>query len=140
MKNKLWIVPIFVVVILVLVVMLGNRKNNLSSTSTFSTKTSDENAVVVEVTPKVLSDNQPASFQMAFDTHSVPLEFDLLKVSKLTDDQGNIYQPVSWSGGSGGHHLSGILTFPKIGNVKSIELIVTGVAGVDRIFKWEIAR
>lgn len=142
MKSKIWIILILVPVILAGAVVLSNKQTpstTPSSIVTFSTQTNNENEVTVEVTPKVLSNNQPASFDILFNTHSVPLEFDLLKIAKLTDDQGNTYQPVSWTGESGGHHLSGTLTFAKISNAKSVELVITGIAGVDRTFKWEIA-
>ncbi|KKS64104.1 MAG: hypothetical protein UV33_C0037G0001, partial [Candidatus Daviesbacteria bacterium GW2011_GWA1_42_6] len=44
-----------------------------------------------------------------------------------------------WSGGTGGHHLSGELIFPKITeNAKSAELQVSGFGGAERVFKWEL--
>lgn len=105
----------------------------------FPAKTDSQGEVEIEVTPKILEVGKEVSFQVTFNTHSVELDKDLVKVSKLTDDQGNEYLPVSWSGGIGGHHLSGELIFPKISeNTKSLELKISEVGGVERIFKWEL--
>ncbi|MBR9689404.1 MAG: hypothetical protein GOV01_00705 [Candidatus Altiarchaeota archaeon] len=45
-----------------------------------------------------------------------------------------------WEGSpSGGHHRSGILSFPKIGETNRLELMVFGLYGVsERIFTWVI--
>ncbi len=56
-------------------------------------------------------------------------------ISYLRDSRGNRYEPLSYEG-SGGHHASGILRFPKIEG-KKFELVIQDVAGVkERIFKW----
>src|SRR3970282_1973076 len=73
----------------------------------FESKTDNQGEVTVEVTPKNVSTRSETTFQVTLNTHSVALDLDLVKISKLIDDQGNTYQPLSWDGGSGGHHLSG---------------------------------
>ncbi len=56
-------------------------------------------------------------------------------ISYLRDSRGKIYKPVSYEG-SGGHHASGVLRFPKIDS-KRFELVIQDVAGVkERVFKW----
>ncbi|MCL4416099.1 MAG: hypothetical protein M1365_05290 [Actinobacteria bacterium] len=82
------------------------------------------------------------SFDIAMDTHSVDLDqYDLAKLSELTDDKGNKYPVVSWDSASGGHHRTGKLIFsqPDIQDEPStFILIIRNVAGIaERIFKWE---
>ncbi|MBI1936470.1 hypothetical protein HYS31_08640 [Candidatus Woesearchaeota archaeon] len=93
---------------------------------------SNQNNVEFSVTP--LSASQ---FQIAIDTHSVNLDFDLAQISVLYDDLGNIYKPLKWEGSEpGGHHRSGTLIFPKINeNAKSIKLVITDSAA--REFNWD---
>ncbi len=56
-------------------------------------------------------------------------------ISYLRDSSGKIYQPVSYEG-SGGHHASGVLRFPKIES-KRYELVIQDIASVkERVFKW----
>ncbi len=56
-------------------------------------------------------------------------------ISYLRDSRGKIYKPVSYEG-SGGHHASGVLRFPKIDS-KRFELVIQDIAGVkERVFKW----
>ncbi len=105
----------------------------------FSAKSDSQGEVAVEVTPKILEVGKEAIFQVTLNTHSVELDKDLSKISKLKDDLGNEYVPVSWSGGTGGHHLSGDLTFPKIASqAKSVTLTVSEIGGFERTFQWEL--
>ena len=56
-------------------------------------------------------------------------------ISYLRDTGGITYQPLSYEG-SGGHHASGILRFPKIEG-KNFELVIQDIAGVkERVFRW----
>ncbi|MDO8742977.1 MAG: hypothetical protein Q7J30_00200, partial [Candidatus Azambacteria bacterium] len=66
------------------------------------------------------------------------LDFDLTKISILEDDKGGQYQPIDWQGaGPGGHHVSGILIFPKLNKgIKSIKLTIQD--SLPRIFEWKI--
>lgn len=100
----------------------------------------NQGEVIVEVMPISLKKNKEAKFQVLFDTHTVELDYDLLKAASLKDDQGNSLKPISWSGGSGGHHLKGELGFPKISdNLKFMELIIVNISGFDRRFKWNLS-
>lgn len=106
----------------------------------FLTKqSSDQGEVSIEVTPVVLEPGKEAKFDVVFNTHSVELDYDLLKVSNLRDDKGNSLTPISWSGGSGGHHLNGELVFPSISaKAKSAQLIIANISGFDRSFVWNL--
>lgn len=99
----------------------------------FQTLTSNQNNVEFSVTPISASE-----FQIAMNTHSVSLDFDLTQISTLYDNFGNAYQSVNWEGSEpGSHHRSGILKFPKINqNAKSIKLVI--VDSATREFKWDI--
>jgi hypothetical protein len=60
---------------------------------------------------------------------------DFKNNSYLRDSSGKKYQALSYEG-SGGHHASGTLRFPKIES-KGFKLVIKEVAGVnERVFKW----
>ena len=97
-----------------------------------------EGNVTVEVTPTIGASS--FDFEIVLDTHSVELGADMLEISELKTDQDESYSPAAWEGSaSGGHHRSGVLKF----NVPSprpeeIELIIVGIGGVDRRFRWKL--
>lgn len=111
----------------------ANGINQDTGQSIFPIMTSDKNSVEFQVTPLSASD-----FQIAINTHSVDLDFDLAEISTLYDDLGNSYKPLKWEGPEpGGHHMSGILKFPSINNyAKSIKLVITDTT--RREFNWDI--
>ena len=110
-----------------------NRVNQYTKQSAFQTLTSNENNVEFQVTPLSASD-----FQIAINTHSVELDFDLTEISTLYDDIGNTYKPSKWDGSApGGHHRNGILKFSEINkNAKSIKLVIND--GTEREFRWNL--
>lgn len=154
--KKIWIVLIIAPIVLVIVVVLNNlgglpglnkeetpqqpnqQQENISKKGDFASKTDDQGEVSVKVSPKGLEVGKEAVFEVVLDTHFVPLDFDLTKISKLTDDQGNVYQPISWSGGSGGHHLSGTLSFPQLPQTKFVEFSLSEINKIDRNFRWDL--
>ncbi len=101
--------------------------------ASFQTLADNQNNVEFSVTP--LSSNE---FQIAMNTHSVNLDFELTDISVLYDDLGNTYKPLKWEGSEpGDHHRDGILKFPPINsNAKSIKLIV--VDSTTREFNWNL--
>lgn len=106
------------------------KQNNKQS---FQTLTSSQNNVEFQVTPL-----SPSGFQIAMDTHSVDLDFELIEISILHDNLGDEYKPIKWEGSApGGHHRSGILKFPAINkNTKSIKLVIND--GIEREFNWNL--
>lgn len=74
----------------------------------------------------------------AFDlkvTSHIDYNDDFMNNSYLRDPDGKTYEPLSYEG-TGGHHASGTLRFPKIES-KKFELVIQDVADVkERIFKW----
>ncbi len=106
---------------------------------TYETLSDDKNGISVETTPKSLSSKENVVFDVAINNHQVDLTYDLAKIAVLTDDKGNKYAPVSWSGPEGGHHSVGVLVFPPLSkDAKSINLLFPKVEGADRSFTWKL--
>lgn len=96
-------------------------------------------AVEVEVRPLVLQAGQPIAFRLTLDTHSVELTDTLVRQAQLVDDQGNTYRLVAWTGGSGGHHLSGDLTYEALrAPATSLRLILAGIDDAKGEFLFQI--
>ena len=107
--------------------------------SSFEAKESEGGNVTVSVTPVVLKTGFPASFDIAFETHSVDLAFDVEQIATLTDETGIAYTP-HWDGSpAGGHHRSGILRFtPDLSASSTLTLKLKDIAGIPtRTFTWE---
>ena len=102
----------------------------------------DAGRVVIDVTPLTLS-GDAWEFEVAFNTHSVNLGFDVTEVGVLRCDQGQEYTPTAWDGsGSGGHHRSGVLKFAALDHPTSfVEIVIRDVAEVpERVFRWDVPR
>lgn len=120
---------------------IANQTNQQTTTKqTWETKTEEQESVTVVVTPIDLSPNSKEwKFDVGMNTHSVELDQDMTKIAVLVDDQGNEYKPLSWDGPVGGHHREGVLIFNQITpSPKSVELKLSGIGSVVRIFKWSI--
>ena len=113
----------------------------LSAASAFQTRTNDSAGVRVVVTPRALTAGATTwDFDVTLDTHTRPLNEDLVAATALVDEKGQSTTPVSWQGDSpGGHHRKGILKFAApAGNPTTFELQMKGVGGVNlRAFRWE---
>jgi hypothetical protein len=150
MKNRN-IILIFVPIITILLVLIGIvniSKNNKSEISVqkqnqiqkkqFDVKTS-EGLVTVEVTPLNIFSDSNSKFEIRFTTHSGDVNYDLVKIATLKDSNGKEYRPLSWEGKMGGHHVEGVLSFPKINTkTNSITLIIPNIDKKDRIFTWSV--
>lgn len=146
---KQWFVVILLVAVSVLtsacglVTAAGEAENNPAAVlPAYETQSNSENAVMVEVTPLNLADGGTSlDFDVAFNTHSVALDFDPAAISILRDDQGREYPALGWDGdGPGGHHRSGTLRF-KVPDyaTTSVEVVLKGVSGVpERTFHWNL--
>lgn len=102
------------------------------------TKTNNQGGVSFEVTPLDFSFENPVKFEIKIDTHSGSLDFDLTKISIIEDDKGNRYEAVSWQGPpASGHHLAGILIFPKVNDkAEKLKLVIKDTS--ERIFEWDL--
>jgi len=108
-------------------------------------QTNEQGSVTVKVTPLNLTGAGPTlDFRIVLDTHAVELNYDLLEIAALRDDQGNEYRPSAWDGGRGGHHLQGILSFPDRARIVRpgtayLELDFRNVARIpSRTFRWAL--
>ena len=105
-------------------------------------RTSDEAGIKVIVTPKALGpDAKVWEFTVVMDTHTKPLDDNLVQIAVLVDGAGRSYVPVAWQGDPpGGHHRKGVLQFSAPAEMpKSVELQIKGVGGVaTRTFRWEV--
>ncbi|MCL6096619.1 MAG: hypothetical protein M1444_02995 [Patescibacteria group bacterium] len=133
--------------------VVKNNQKNISETKTsskpiqqvqttsskYAKQQNQEVEVTVEVTPLKLSSKENTVFDVSLNTHSVNLDKSLKDISVLEDNKGNIYNPISWSGGTGGHHIEGQLVFQSLSEgAKSVKLTIKQIGGVDRIFKWSL--
>jgi len=119
---------------------LSEPQTEATVAPTSSDKTSDspdtrENSEAGVTIVAVYTGNN--GFDIKLDTHSGSLDYDLEQISYIRDSKGNIIKPESWDGGIGGHHIEGILKFPKFDASAGFELVINDVAGVkERVLKW----
>lgn len=112
------------------------------------TRLDEQGAVVVEVTPANLNSGaETLDFGVALNTHSVDLGMDFATLSTLTTDTGLTVDASAWSGASGGHHVSGTLSFPAtvdgaalLGGATEITLTIRDVDAPERVFVWKLTQ
>ena len=86
-------------------------------------------------------DSTGLHFQIAMNTHSVELDYDLTKLAVLRTDQGDEATALRWDGGRAGHHVNGTLYFLAVdlNGVRWVEVVIRDVAGVpERVFRWDL--
>lgn len=105
----------------------------------YSRQTKTAGAVTVEVAPKEIAPGGKMVFTLTLDTHSIDLNYDFLDMAVVIDNKGIIYKPESWTGGNGGHHLSGDLVFGELSKKAThIGLNLTGIDGQNVSFDWSL--
>ncbi len=101
--------------------------------------TNEAGGVAFEITPQGFSPSEQIVFDVGINTHQGDLAFDLAKISTLETSIGGKYTPLKWDGASGGHHLSGTLTFPAVGETSTLKLTIRDVYDVPaRVFQWNL--
>ena len=133
----------YAIYVIVMLLMVAVTMGLTAEAGAYETKSNRENRVRVDVKPVQLAPGQPARFEVRMNTHSEPLEEDMVAVSTLKDNTGRQYQATAWEGSDpGGHHRTGVLAFPKLeDNTESITLIIRQVAKVpERTFEWSMKR
>lgn len=112
----------------------------LDTENGYAMQSDSKASVTVDVAPSELGINKLQNiFDISFNTHSVEMDYDFSKVIVLKDNMGNTYEALEWTGGQGGHHVSGDIIFSAIDvQASSIEIDVLGVGGVDRKFRWHL--
>jgi hypothetical protein len=106
-----------------------------------ATQTSDQGGVTIIVEPQgFLPEAKTWDFAITLETHTQPLDDDLLDASTLLAD-GKPYQPLSWEGAPpGGHHRKGVLRFEAVTpQPQAVELQIrrTGEES-PRTFRWQL--
>jgi hypothetical protein len=126
--------------LLIVTIVLALLARSVLAAPAFGPRTSNEANVQVIVTPKPFDPSAGTwDFEVTMDTHTKPLNDDLVRVSELIVD-GHVYAPTAWQGDQqGGHHRKGVLRFPRSGEVpKRIEMRIIGIGGAGvRTFKWQ---
>ena len=109
------------------------------------TRIDSQGAVVVEVTPLDITDENELRFQVQMDTHSVDLSMDLSALADLETDLGAHVPAVSWDGPAGGHHVSGTLVFPAqvdgqsiLAGARQLILVLRSIDSIERRLVWEL--
>lgn len=127
-----------VMVALVLSVIVGAEDRAVPG----KTEIRQVGGVSVSVTPLNLAAGgaETVDFQVVMETHQGALPTDMLGAAKLVADRGEEIPASAWSGGGGGHHLSGKFSFPagKLGNFKTLTLLLKGIGGQVARFEWKI--
>lgn len=110
-------------------------------------RTDSQGSVEFVVTPLNLSQRgETLDFDVAMNTHSVNLSWNLAAQSKLTTDTGMEVKGQGWPVG-GGHHDSGTLSFPAKGvdgtpllaGAKKLTLTIQNAGAPERTFVWDLA-
>lgn len=131
---------VLIVVLVFGAAVLGSAPS--SAAPALVTRSSDEAGIKVIVTPKALGpDAKVWEFTVVMDTHTKPLDDNLVQIAVLVDRSGRRYVPVAWQGDPpGGHHRKGVLQFSAPAEMpKSVELQIKGIGGVaTRTFRWEV--
>lgn len=117
------------------------------------TQTSEGGQVTVKATWQGTAQGQGGVFQLTLDTHSVNLDsYDLTQIAilRLSQSQGQSQEvkPVKWEAPQGGHHRTGLLTFPTVlpdgqplvgPGTKSLELVLRGIGELpERVLRWTL--
>jgi hypothetical protein len=106
----------------------------------------EQGAVVVAVTPlNIGQEGATLDFEVAMNTHSVDLSMDLATLATLTTDTGEEAAASFWDGPPGGHHATGVLSFPAASGegrlLKAATALTLTLVGVDapaRTFTWSL--
>ncbi|MDT8304544.1 MAG: hypothetical protein RRC07_01300 [Anaerolineae bacterium] len=106
----------------------------------------EQGAIAVSVKP--LSFDLGAAtidFEVALNTHSVDLSMDLAALATLTTDTGKEVAASSWDAPLGGHHATGVLSFPAaseegrlLDGALTLTLTLVGVDAPARTFTWNL--
>ena len=148
MKQWLFIFIVLAVVELMAACSAGSGQTESAqpqaAVSTFATQSNSEKAVTVDVTPLNLANGGATlEFEVAFNTHSVALDFDPAAISVLRDSTGREYPALAWEGAApGGHHRQGTLRFKAPNQATDfIEVVIHDVAGIpERVFRWNLTQ
>jgi len=113
-----------------------------------STQVDTQGAVEFAVTPlNLTTPGETLDFDVALNTHSVDLSWNLAAQSVLATDTGLEVKGLSWPVG-GGHHYESILTFPAktadgkllLEGAKTLTLTIRDAGAASRVFEWDLSQ
>lgn len=113
----------------------------LQAAETAAAQTSNRDGVKITIAPRGFQANaQTWDFDVALETHTQPLNDDLVKSSKLFGDD-KPYDALSWEGTPpGGHHRKGVLRFKAV--VPPPQAVELQIRRTDesrpRSFRWQL--
>jgi len=112
---------------------------SVSTAKRLDSQTKTMGNVEVVIIPTVSIQGKKAVLHVSLSTHSVELDYDYTEIVTLSDEQGNIYKPLKWTGGNGGHHVEGELIFePLKEDAKKITLSIDGIDSQQALFQWNL--
>lgn len=102
---------------------------------------SNQGGVKITVEPRGFSrDAKSWDFAITLETHTQPLDDDLVKATTLLAD-GKTCRPLGWDGAPpGGHHRKGVLRFEAVTPLpQAVELQIRRAGEASpRIFRWQL--
>lgn len=140
-KVKLIIILLFVLPAIIFLGYLGKTRvlPKKLTPQVYSRESSTAGVVEIEVIPKELKPGGEMIFTLNLNNHSIDLDYDYARIAIVVDNNGNIYKPIKWTGGSGGHHVSGDLVFDKLSSkVTNIGLNLIGIDNQKVMFEWKL--
>ena len=125
----------------------SSEEDILPQTAIWDTVVDEKGAVTIAVTPVDLSTEAATlAFEVVMDTHSVDLSMDLAALATLTTDNDRTVPASLWDAVPGGHHVSGVLTFPAtlegtavLTEATQLTLTITDVDASFRTFTWTLS-
>lgn len=104
-------------------------------------QTSNQDGVKITVEPRGFPRGAKIwDFAVTLETHTQPLEDDLVKATTLLAD-GKTCRPLGWDGAPpGGHHRKGVLRFEVVTPLpQAVELQIRRAGEASpRIFRWQL--
>lgn len=106
----------------------------------------EQGTVSVTVTPRNIdAQSSVLEFEVAMNTHSVDLSMNLAELATLSTDTGTEIAAIGWDAPEGGHHVSGVLSFPAGGEdaellegATTLTLTLVNVDAPERTFTWSL--
>lgn len=126
----------------------GGSPSSPSKVTPDQVRTDAQGAVTVDITPLNLKNAASTfDFSVSMNTHSVDLSMDMAPLATLSTNTGVTTTAVKWNApGSGGHHVTGTLSFPTTVNGKPFLLNATQLTLTlrtldvpERNFQWDIS-
>lgn len=156
--RRVWTVAIVLAVLgIVLGLVLWTRGNpGATGRASGSTTTRQPGSMMRineggQITVKITWQGRSAGplFGVEMDTHAVDLDgYDLRQLAVLHLEQGQEIKPSNWDAPLGGHHRSGMLSFPAIlpdgtpvigPDTRTLKLMIHDIGGIpERTFTWTL--